>query len=449
MSPEPNALSHRWPLTLVLLLTLCAPIAAEEGWPHWRGPNFDGTSSAEGLATEWGPEKNVHWRLALPGAAASTPIVWKERIYLTSAVEGEKALRVLAVDAAGQVVWHRDVSSGSFDFSGPMAQFALETNPASPSPVTDGKRLYTLFGSGHLLALDFEGKELWRRDLEKDYGPFQFYFGLSSSPFAVDGRLYVQILNTHSQLVLALDATSGATLWKHERTTDARQECLHSYASPFVARVGGKPQLVVHGADYTTGHALDGGSELWRHGGLNPEEGYNPTFRLVATPVYTEGLLVVPSAKRGPVYGLRLEGASGQLTGAEKHTAWALERGTPDVPSPVVVDGLVYLAGEDGRLAVLDATTGETVYAERVHQSTHRASPVAADGKIYLAATDGTVSVVRAGRSYELLAKNELGERLAASPAIAGDTLYLRTYGALYAIAPTDVQEAPTKVAGR
>ncbi|MEM7356839.1 MAG: PQQ-binding-like beta-propeller repeat protein [Acidobacteriota bacterium] len=425
--------SLRSVVSILLLLGLSAPLAAEN-WPHWRGPRFDGTSEATGLPTEWGKDKNLKWRLELPGDSAATPIVWGDRIFLTSTTEGSQELLVMAVDPAGKVVWKKTVAQGAYDFRGGLAQFRTETSPASPSPVTDGKHLWVLFGSGTLVSLDLDGNEVWRVDLEQRYGKISMYFGLSSSPFLSGNRLFVQALNTNGQLVVALDKATGKELWKHERATDARAECLHSYTSPQTLRSGGQELLLIHGADYVSAHQVANGAEVWRHGGLNPKDGYNPSLRLVATPVYADGLLVVPSAKRGPVYGLDPTGAKGEITGAEKHTRWHLERGTPDVPSPLVQDGLVYLSGENGRLTCLDAKSGETVYAERVHSGPHRGSPVYADGKIFLVATDGTVSVIRAGKKYELLAKNTVDERLAASLAIADGVIYLRSYEALYAI---------------
>ena len=425
------------------LLLLAAVPTAAENWPHWRGPRFDGTSEETGLPAEWSREKNVRWRLELPGESAATPIVWGDRVFLTSTVEGSDQLLVMAVDLAGKVVWKKAVSQGSYNFTGGLAQFKTETSPASPSPVTDGKHLWALFGTGALLGLDLAGNPVWRVDLERRYGKFSLYFGLSSSPFLAGDRLFVQVLNSNSQLVVALDKATGKEIWKHERTTDARAECLHSYASPQTYGAGAAELLLIHGADYVSAHRTSDGTEVWRHGGLNPRQDYNPSLRLVATPVFVDGLLVVPSAKRGPVFGLRPAGAKGDITGSERHRRWQLARGTPDVPSPLVHDGLVYLNDERGRLTCLDAGSGEKLYAERVHGAPHRGSPVYADGKVFLMASDGTVSVVKAGRTYELLARNSVDERSAASLAVAGSTLYLRTYEALYAIAAPEPPERP------
>ena len=422
---------------LILLLALGAPAVAEN-WPHWRGPNLDSTSGETGLPVSWSAngdgDENVRWRYDLPGPAASTPIVWEDRIFVTSTEKEGDALLVLAIDRDGKLQWTARTDSGSVKV---FEQFAHETNAAAPSPVTDGEHLYVLFGTANLWSLDMAGKVAWQADLAQRYRTPKTYFGLSTSPLLRGDRLYLQLLHTDAQLAVALDKATGKEVWKHERPTDATDECLHAYTSvmPFAPAGGGEELLLVHGADYISAHSLENGSETWRFGSLNPKEGYNPMFRLVSTPTAADGLVVVPTAKRGPVFGLRPGAAKGAIGEGDPQLAWKLDRGTPDVPSPLISDGLVYLNGENGRLTVLDVKTGETVYAERVHQSQHRGSPVLADGKLYLTATDGTVSVLRPGRNFEVLAKNKVGGgRLAASPAISQGTIYLRTYETLFAI---------------
>ncbi len=425
-------------LTLLALLLLTGPANADN-WPHWRGPNLDGTSNETGLPTTWRVDgegsENVRWRVDLPGPAASTPIVWDEKIFVTSTDEDGDDLLVLAIGRDGKLLWQAKADKGSVEV---FQQFAHETNAAASTPVTDGKHLWVLFGTANLFAYDLSGELAWKVDLAARYQRPKTYFGLSTSPLLRDGRLYLQLLHTDAQLVVALDAATGAEVWKHQRPTDATDECLHAYTSvmPFAPGGGGEELLLVHGADYTSAHRFADGAEVWRYGTLNPKDNYNPMYRLVSTPIAADGLVVVPTAKRGPVFGLRPGAATGRFEDGAPQVAWKLDRGTPDVPSPLISDGLVYLSGENGKLTVLDAESGETVYAERVHQSPHRGSPVLADGKLYLTATDGTVSVLRPGRSFEVLAKNEIDAgRLASSPAIAGGTIYLRTYEALFAIA--------------
>lgn len=410
----------------VLATSLGALSALAESWPHWRGPRRDGTSTATGLPSTWSRTENVRWRLELPGPAPSTPVIWDGRIFLTSAKGDELVL--LAVDQAGKVLWERALGGGNYDSRGG------ESNAAAPSPSTDGKRVYVLLGTGVMAAFDLEGKPLWRTDLQERYGRFNTYFGMSSTPLLDGDRLYLQLLHTDAQHVLALDAASGKELWKRERSTDARAECLHSYASPVIYRADGVEQLIIHGADYTTAHDLKNGAEIWRVGGLNPKSSYNPSLRFVATPLATPGLLVVPSAKNGPVLGLDPKTARGDVTGKSELFRWQMPSKTPDVPSPLLHDGILYLSRENGILIAVDAKTGELIYEERAHGQPHRGSPIYADGKVFLMGLDGTVTVVRAGRKFEVLGRNEMGERLAASLAVADGTIYLRTHAALYAI---------------
>jgi outer membrane protein assembly factor BamB len=243
----------------------------------------------------------------------------------------------------------------------------------------------------------------------------------------------LQLLHSNGALVLALDKTTGNEVWKQTRPSDARDECEHSYASPVLYRDDRLELLLTHGCDYIVAHQLADGREVWRCGGLNPRGKYNPTLRFVASPLAVPGLIIVPSAKNGPV--LALDPASkGDISDSKEGHFWTREHNTPDVPSPLVVDGLVYLCREDGTLMCLDAKTGHEYYLKRTHADRHRASPVYADGKVYLTARDGTVTVVKAGKQFEILASNDMSESISSSPAISQGRIYLRTFEALYAI---------------
>lgn len=413
-----NDFRKRFTIFLMATLTLPAMIAAAENWPHWRGPSENGIAEADGLPVEWSTTKNVRWRLELPGAAASTPIVWGDRIYLTTA-DGKDDLALMAVSKDGEVIFKKKITSGNYDAR------RGESNAASPSPSTDGKNVYVTLGTGDLVAYSMDGEENWRVKLQERYKKFNYYFGMSSTPLLDDGALYLLLLHTDAQVVVAIDTATGEERWRHVRDTDARAESLHSYASPVMYRGDGREVLLIHGADYITAHVPTTGKELWRRGGLNGAgDDYNPMFRLVATPAVSDRLIVTPSAKNGPVLGLAPDGTE----------RWRLDRGTPDVPSPLIHKGIVYLSRENGILIALDAEAGEEIYLERVHSGRHRGSPIAADGKIFLVGMDGTVSVVQAGRDFKILGQNSLDEQLSASPVAVGDTLYLRTYEALYAI---------------
>jgi outer membrane protein assembly factor BamB len=230
-----------------------------------------------------------------------------------------------------------------------------------------------------------------------------------------------------------MDAGTGDHLWKVDRVTGAARENEHSYASPMLYDFAGTTFLITHGADYTVAYSLEDGKEIWRLGGLNPQgKSYHPTLRFVASPAAAEGIVVCPTAKNGPVFAVAAD-KLGDLTDSDA-ILWVRDQHTPDVPSPLIHDDLVYLCRENGMLLVLDRETGQEVYMERTHSHRHRASPVFADGHLYLTARDGKVTVVKAGREFKIVAQNDTGEAMSASPVISGGTIYLRTFEALWAI---------------
>jgi len=408
---------------VMLLLTATAAITAD--WPQWRGPDHNGTSTVKGLPASWGPEKNIAWRLELPGSAPSTPVIAGDRLFLTSA-KGED-LVLIAVSTEGKLLWERVVGSGNRDIR------QGESNAAASSPSTDGAHVWAFVGTGPLACYDIDGEEIWKFDIQERYGAFQMYWGMATTPLLDGDRLYLALMHDNAQAVIALNAKTGAEIWKHERETDARKENLHSYASPVIYRHNGVAQLLVHGADYITAHSLADGDEIWRAGGMQGET-YNDYLRFVASPVTAPGMVVVPSAKNGPVLCLKPDKAKGDITGKDEFYYWKREANTPDVPSPVIHDGLVYLCRENGILICMEAESGKEVYMERTHGFRHRGSPLVADGKVYLMGEDGVVTVVRAGREFEILASNDIGERTASSLAVGDGRLYLRTHKALYAI---------------
>jgi len=421
-----SVFSGRFLLAVCLLLS-AGRCALAENWPQWRGPRNDGTSQETNIPAEWAADKNIAWKLALPGMGGSTPIVWSDRIFLTSQDKGDVVL--LCVSTAGKELWQRKLGKNS------RIRQSTEGNGASPSPSTDGKHVYTYTGNGDFACFDLDGKEVWKFNAQDRYGRFETWHGMHTTPLLHGDRLYLALIHSGGAWVIALDKATGKDVWKVKRESDARHECEHSYASPVLWHRGKDAYLVTHGADYAIAHRLEDGKEIWRLGGLNPKKGYDSFLRFVASPVATPDLIVVPSAKNGPVVGVKPD-ASGLLTPGSKGEQWRMSRNTPDVPSPLVHDGLVYLCRENGLLLCLDAKTGKEHYAEPLHRARYRASPVYADGKVYLTARDGTVSVVKAGPKFELLSVNKLPDQLAASPVVSGGRIYLRGFDALYAIGP-------------
>jgi outer membrane protein assembly factor BamB len=412
-------------LLIAVALGTTLSAARAENWPQWRGARLDGISHEKNLPTTWSKTDNVAWRIELPGPAGSTPVIWDDHIYLTSADKDDIVL--LAFSTEGKPLWRQVIATHNEAVRGDEGNFA------SPSPVTDGKHVWAMAGNGDLACYTADGKQVWAFKLGERYGKLDIAFGMTSTPVLDGNRLYLQLLHSGGALVIALDKATGKEIWKQTRTSDAHDECEHSYASPIIYRDNGLELLLTHGCDYIVAHRLTDGGEVWRCGGLNPKGKYNPTLRFVASPVAAPGLVIVPSAKNGPVLGLD-PASMGDISESKDGHFWTREHNTPDVPSPLIVDDLLYLCREDGTLICMDAKTGKEHYTKRTHSDRHRASPVYADGKIYLTARGGTVTVVKPGTEFEVLATNTLDEAVSSSPAISNGKIYLRTFKALYAI---------------
>ena len=426
-------------LAVTVTLGLFSRSLCAENWPHWRGPTQDGHCTEKNLPVEWNREKNVAWMLALPGAAGATPVVWDDRIFLTSS-EGkgqtgqdvEQRLFLIAVSRDGKELWRQTVSEGNKDVRGD------EGNSASPSPVTDGKHVWAFFANGVLGCYTVEGKEVWKLDLQDRYGQLQIAFGMTASPVLHEGVLYQQWIHgdgdakTREACVFALNAATGDEIWRVDRPSDAHSENESSYASAVLYQDGDQKFLLSHGADFIVAHDLKDGHELWRCGDLNKKSNYDPTLRFVASPVVARDLIVVPTAKKGPIIALKANGHGDITHNAESH--WWSSARTPDVPSPLIVGDLVYLCMENGDLAILRARTGEQLDYQRTNRQRHRASPVYADGRIYLTARDGKTTVVKASEKVEILSENDLAESISASPAFSNGMIFLRGYNHLWAI---------------
>jgi outer membrane protein assembly factor BamB len=415
-------------LWLTCALTLLpATMLRADNWPHWRGPSGNGISSEKGLPTTWSETKNVAWKLPLPGKAGSTPAIWGDRIFLTSAQNNDLVL--VCVSTAGKQLWERKISKA--------ARLAIkkdEANDASASPTTDGKHVYAFVGSGDFVCFDFEGNEKWRFNAQDRYGKFDILHGIHNSPLLHEDRVYMNLIHTGGHWVIALDKTTGQDVWKVKRPSDAVGESREAYSSPCLWTTGGETTLVVLGADYATGHQLSDGKEIWRLTDLNPKTKYSTALRIISSPVASPDLLVVPTARGGMVVGVK-PGAKGTIKPGSEFEAWRVGKVAPDVPSPLIHDGLVYLGRENGVLHCLDMKSGQDLYElPRLYADRYRASPVLADGKLYLTARGGVFSVARPGRKFELLAENTLPDVFTASPAVADGRIYLRGFANLWAI---------------
>jgi outer membrane protein assembly factor BamB len=304
-------------------------------------------------------------------------------------------------------------------------------NMATPSPVTDGKHVWVLTGTGKLSCFDFQGKQIWQRDIVKDYGEFGLNWGYGSSPLLHEGKLFVQVLHgmktDDPSYVLRIDPQTGKTLWRAERPTDAINETPDSYSTPMIAKVGGKTRLVVCGGGYLTVHDIDTGKEVSRAGGLDPTK--DRAYRTIASSTVAGDLVFAPSRRR-PFIAFRLtssgEGSLEQL--------WSTEYG-PDVPTPTIDGERLYIVDDRGILLCVRTTDGTVIWdRDRLEPGTYSASLVLADGKIYATSEDGTTTVVKAGGNFEILSVNKLNDYTLASPAVAGENIFIRTANYLYCL---------------
>jgi outer membrane protein assembly factor BamB len=408
---------------LVALLATAGATLAAENWPQWRGPQLNGVSAETNLPVTWDKTTNITWKLALPSWSGATPIIWGNHIFLN--VADGNALALWAVDRAkGAVLWQRPLSGGNHK--------ERKQNMSSPSPVTDGRSVWVMTGTGILKGFDFAGTELWMRDIQADYGRFGLNWGYASSPLLHEGALYVQVLHgmktDDPSYVLKIDAKSGKTLWKVDRPTKAIRESPDSYTTPALLRHGNAIEIVISGGDVVTGHDPASGKELWRMDGLNPDN--NPNYRIVASPVVHGGLIYAPTRER-PLLAIK-PGGRGDITAS--HRAWSTENG-PDVPTPVTDGTYFYIVRDNGVMWCLDAKTGAAIYGpQRLRPGTYSSSPVLADGKLYISNEDGLTSVVKAGPKFEIMAENSLEDYILSSPAISDGQVFVRTAAYLWAI---------------
>lgn len=428
-------------LRTTLALLMLAP-ASDEHWPHWRGP--DGTGVARGAApAEWSDTENVRWKVEVPGRGFSTPVVWGDKLFLTTAVplgaapapepepEGDDDRRgfrsppvvetefvVLCLDrGTGKELWSRIARKAT-----PHESYhATYGSHASISPVTDGERLYASFGSQGLYCYDLDGKPLW----SKDFGvkmEMRNQFGEGAAP-VVHGGVLVHLFDHEGQsFVVAVDAKTGEERWRADRDEPS------CWATPLVTEVDGEWQVICSGTKRVRAYALDDGELLWECGGLG----------LNAIPaVQRHGDLVIAATGYREANMIAIElGGKGDLTGTDA-VRWSTTKGLPYTASPVLHDGNLYAVMDRGFISCWDAATGKAHYVEErlPRGSSLKASPVAADGKLYVATESGDVHLFRLGDELVHLATNTLEDQFfVASPIVVGGTLYLRSSTHLFCI---------------
>jgi outer membrane protein assembly factor BamB len=420
-------------------------------WPSFRGARASGVAENQHLPDRWDGRKgqNILWRTSIPGLAHSSPIVWGQRIFLTSAVssnahatfrpglygdgdasddQSRQRWMIFAVDKrTGTIVWERIAFEGE-----PIDRRHVKSTYASATPATDGRVVVAWFGSQGVHAYDVDGHFLWKVDLGRiNLGAYDiptYEWGPASSPIIWNGLVILQCDTQADSFIVALDAATGKTVWKTDR------EELPSWGTPNVATTSAGPVLVTNASNYIRAYDPLTGKELWRLGGSS---------KITApTPVFDGDLVVVASgrAPERPIFVVR-PGAHGDLTLVSGQTksdaiAWSRTGRGPYMPTPLIYQGLLYVLANQGVFDAYNLKSGEEVYRQRLDPvgSGFSASPVAADGKIYLSSEDGEMLVVTAGSSFKQVATNSMGELIMATPALSDGVMYVRTAQSLSAI---------------
>jgi outer membrane protein assembly factor BamB len=407
-------------------------------------------ADGENLPVEWdvASGQNVRWKVAIPGVGHASPVIWKDRLFVISAVGPEKpelllgkrggsdiaddmtphSWRIFSVDARdGSILWEKEVYSGV-----PRAERHGKGSYANATPATDGTTVVAIFGSQGMAAFGFNGELKWKTDLGVlDPGLARdpsSSWGHGSSPVIHEGHVFVQIDRHRDSYLAAFDVETGERLWTVER--DERPV----WATPTLHQTADRTELVVQGGHYARAYDPATGKELWRLA--------DDAEVKIPTPFVSDGLIVLAGGFRGrPMFAVR-PGGSGDISLAEGATsgpfvAWHCEPGGPYTCTPLAYDGLLYTVRDTGILQVYDLKTGELIHRERT-EATHAASPVASDGRLYVPSEDGEILVYRTGREPELVARNDMGEPCLATPAISRKTLFVRAAGHLFAVGRTD-----------
>jgi len=441
----PHSLLARPVLAAVVAgLALAAMPAAQTAdvnrhWHQWRGPLANGVATSADPPVEWSETSNVRWKVEIPGRGSSSPIVWGDRVYVTTAVpvgvagdaqhapRGGQAQRgvhrfvVLAIDRkTGRTVWERVARE---EEPHEAAHFQNGTW-ASGSAVTDGQTLFAYFESFGLYAYDLDGKLLWEKDLGDKRMRNQF--GEGSTP-ALHGNTLVIVwdhLNGDGSFIVALDKRDGKELWRVPR------EEIDTWATPLILEVNGRPQAIVPAQRRIRSYDLESGQVVWEGDGL--------TMNPIPSPVHENGLVILMSGFQGnDLRAVRVAQAKGNIDGTSA-VVWSFDRDTPYVPSPIIVDGVLYfLKTNSGILSAFDAATGKPHYQNQRLDSLPNvfSSPVAARGRVYFTGREGATIVIRSGPRFEVLATNMLDDGFDASPALVDNEMFLRGYKHLYAIA--------------
>lgn len=389
---------------------------ARNYWPRWRGPSGQGLVESKGYLDTWSDTTNVLWKVEVPGRGHSSPVVWKDRLFLTTSYDGNKRVVLCYNRSNGKLLW---------ETAAPQPESAehlyFKNSYATATPITDGQRVYALFGNGGLIALDIDGKLLWHHS----FGSTSNYHGPGGSPLLYKDRLVFYQDQRSDAFVAAIDAKTGKVIWKTPRTERV------GWGTPVAIHVddgaNSHDEIVISGQFAVRGYDPASGKELWSVKGN--------TMEVTPTPAVGFGLVFCSSGRAGPTLAIK-PGGSGDVT--DSRVAWQSPRGSPFIPSPLLYGDLLYLVNDMTSIATcLRAKTGETVWQGRLGEAKREsfsASPIAVDGKVFITNDEGETFVLAAGTEFKLLRTNPFGEQTLATPALVDGKWYYRTAGHLLAI---------------
>jgi outer membrane protein assembly factor BamB len=387
---------------------------AQKYWPGWRGPSGQGHVRGTGYPDRWSDTQNVLWKVPVPGAGNSSPIVWGDHIFVASSYDGGARKAIVAFRRSdGRQLWE------SFAPDATAEQTNTKNGHASGTPITDGTRIYAYLGNHGLLAVNLKGRQVWHRDL----GTFQAYHGTAGSPVLYKNRLilYQDQKGGAGSFVAAFDTATGKEIWRTPRQAQV------GWGTPIAIRAGTRDEIIVSGMRRVHAYDPDTGKELWSAAGN--------LFEVIPTPVVGEGMVFCTSGRQGPTLAIK-PGGSGDVT--DTHVAWRAAKGSPFVPSPLLHEGILYMVNDIASIATAyDARTGEVLWQGRLGEAAREsfsASPVVVDGKIYFTNDQGETFVIATGREFRLLHVNQLNARTLASPALVDGKWYWRTDKELLAI---------------
>ena len=429
----------------VACLSSLPSTAAAGNWPQWRGPDSSGISKEKNLPTEWTPTKNIKWKTAIDGRSHSSPIVWGNRVFLTTAIEGavvpgakavkhtgddgkeflhpdsvgadkKHTFKVISIDRdTGKIVWEATAWEGT-----PYDNRHRKSSYAASTPTTDGKLVYAFFGTEGLYAYDFKGKLAWKADLGK-LGTVGM--GTGTSPILFNDLVIVQCdeENGAASFIVGLDKKTGKEAWRTPRKVQV------SWSTPLLVRTATRPELITSGTESVISYNPATGKELWRHKGVESNA--------IPSPVANSEMVFLVAGYPAKIAMAIKLGQNGDLTGTP-NVPWKYAKGTAYVPSPILYGDYLYLTTDRGILTCIDARTGEVKYegARIPIPATFTASPVAFEGKILMTSEDGDTFIVKAGPKHEILGTNSVGEPVYASPAIADGRIFIRGEKNLYCI---------------